>query len=433
MLHQTPPTTRPDRFLWAILLLTAVIRLAFILVIDPNPSVGGADIGWYLEKGQLLATNSLNDPVQTGPIFLLLAGLSRIYFADSAVLVLRLLNVLWHLLLAVAVYHLATRYFGLPQKPRAVARLATLILAISPAFVIEAGAPLTESLFMAILFGVLAAYAPLAQPDTPMLVRQRRVLLVGALLGLAALTRVVIMAFPVLLALHLLVGHGWRRGGQLAALLLLAFTCTLGTWTIYNAARWGRFIIGGEGLTAFAWMGTTNISDARAIDAAIGVDAAAAGQRDGAFVQGFLASLLGDPIGWAGNRAKSLAEAYLQPHNTVYYPGESLKTLTLNWLQTDRTLDGLIQVAEGDSFWPKLVLYLFHFAALGLGLVAALAGLRKDFWQRWPLYALVGYFSAVHFVIYAIPRYLFPVAPVFYLFAALLVLKIASRRAQKTI
>src|SRR5690606_14875471 len=78
-----------------------------------------------------------------------------------------------------------------------------------------------------------------------------------------------------------------------------------------------------------------------------------------------------DPLGWLGRRFTRLARAYLQPHGTLFFPGESLKDLAVNWLQHDRTPAGLLRLTGGEQFWPKLAIYVFYYTSL----LAGLAGL----------------------------------------------------------
>ena len=78
----------------------------------------------------------------------------------------------------------------------------------------------------------------------------------GLLLGLATLTRAVLLLFPLGLAIHLALVY--RRQSLRAILLLLAiYTLVVSTWTVYNRLRWQRWVIGGEGFTAFLYIGAS--------------------------------------------------------------------------------------------------------------------------------------------------------------------------------
>jgi hypothetical protein len=438
-MRTTPPAEQPDErthvaapgqrdlSLPGILLAGIALRLLFILIIDPHPSLAGGDVGWYLEVGRRIITNTQEDAVQSGPVYLFYAGLVQIIFPDDPVRALRLLNIGWHAALIVAVYALGMRYFA-SRLGAGPARLAAFAVAISPAFIIEAGTPLTESVFLGLMFGALAVYAGAGAHPAP-----GRMALVGFRFGLATLTRAVILLFPALIAIHLLRLRGWRGAARLIGVLALTYGMTVATWTAYNLLRWDRFIIGAEGLTAFAWMGATGFTDTQRIDAQLAqTEGFDADNRDPAFIRGISEAVIGDLPGWIRTRLTNLGEAYLQPHNTVYFPGESLKELAQDWLTRDGSLEGLIRLTSGDAFWPKLTLYIFHFWALLAGIAGMILHLRRDFWLPLPLYSYVVYTTAIHLLLLANPRYLFPLEPVFYLFAATASLGMWARLTQRT-
>lgn len=140
-------------------------------------------------------------------------------------------------------------------------------------------------------------------------------------------------------------------------------------------------------------------------------------------------SIRRDPLGWAVHRVKELGAAYLQPHNTAYFEGESIRAAASHWLRRDRSPGGLIDLTRIAAFWPKLVLYLFHWSGLLLGL-AGMATARRGWRTLLPLYGMVIYFTGIHVVLLALPRYLFPLYPVFWMFgAAFLVTQWDRRRS----
>jgi hypothetical protein len=286
-----------------------------------------------------------------------------------------------------------------------------LVVAVNPIFVIETAAVLTENLFLGFVFVALAYYA--WQQDRP---SARSMALTGALLALAGLTRAVALAFPLLLMAHLVHTQGWRRGLRLAGVMGLVLVLVLSTWTVYGLLRWNRFVIGAEGLTAFAWMGATGISDKHETDSQLGA-AATNNERDPEFIRQFIERFTTNFVGYVGTRAGNLIESVLQPHNTTYFPGESLKDLALTWLREDRSPQGALRVVQGDSFWSKLVLYVFHLWALIFGAVGMVLH-RRRWWGLLPLYGYVVYTLAVHSVLFATPRYIFPTEPILILFAA---------------
>ncbi|MBN2305260.1 MAG: hypothetical protein JXQ72_12315, partial [Anaerolineae bacterium] len=283
----------------------------------------------------------------------------------------------------------------------------------------------SEGLFLLFMFGGLMLYVQ--RRPTP-----RWMILVGAVLGLATLTRAVFLLFPVVIAAHLVLTQREPRGQwrRLVLALLLTYGAFVSTWTIYNAIIWDRLVIGGEGFMSMTYQGAEGKASPHELDQALDVSADEPGQdvreRREALREGVIDSVFGDPVGWLSHRVKELAKAYLQPHNTVLFGGKSVKTAMGDWLREDRSLDGLVNMTRLESFWPKLLLYAFHFAGLLLGT----AGLVLS-WRRWrdllPVWGVIAYFTGVHVVLLALPRYLIPTYPVYWMFAALAVVMVWER------
>src|SRR5258708_226374 len=176
--------------LWLVyaVILAILLRLLFVLVLDPSPATGGGDIGFYLEMGPKLVRN-ISPPLPTAPVFLVYVGLVQALFnldPTSLLLTIRVLNIAWHVLLIVAVFVLGKRYFN-----GSVGAVAALIIAVNPFFIIETGQAATESLFVGVLFCGLALYA--VNQDRP---TASSLIITGLLLGLATLTRAVVLFFP---------------------------------------------------------------------------------------------------------------------------------------------------------------------------------------------------------------------------------------------
>src|SRR5262249_32761513 len=153
----------------------------------------------------------------------------------------------------------------------------------------------------------------------------------------------------------------------------------------------------------------------QAVDAALG-NAAINDTRDQAFRQGVLDALKNLPE-YVRTRLSNLLDAVLQPNNTVYFPGESLKAMALNWLQADPCPATLLALTHGDAFLPKFALYIIHFWTL----IFAAVGLwinRRQFWISLPIVGYLAYTLAVHSILIALPRYIFPTGPILILFAA---------------
>ena len=398
-------------------LLALILRLLFIWVLDPSPRFDGGDTNWYMQNGRdLVSTGKTAGPLQTPPLYLVLTGVVQVLvpggpsegraYNDAEMQTLRTLQAFLGALLVACVTILGRRLFS--------ARAgwwAGLVTAISPALIVEAGNLITESVFLALIFGGLAAYEVAGDSR-----RASWYAAAGALLALATLTRAVFLLFPLLLVAHLLLTRR-RDWGRPALTLLISYAALISTWTVYNLVVWERLVIGGDGLLGFVYQGATGKASPREVDERLGIEPERSDKRDEALRQRVREHIFDDPAGWATHRLQELAGAILQPHNTVYFKGESIRDAAADWWRGDRALAGLRDLTRIESFWPKLSLYVFHYTGLALG-AAGMIWARRRWRELLPLYGLMAYFVGIHLVLLALPRYLFPTYPALWLFGA---------------
>ena len=305
-----------------------------------------------------------------------------------------------------------------------------MYVAVSPVFVLEPAQIATETLYIFLLAAGLTLYLErviLAESG-----QRGALVLTGLVLGTATLTRAVLLLFPLGLALHLLLVYGWRRGLRWSLILLLAYSVVVSSWTVYNLARWDRLVIAGEGFAAFFYIGATDAGwqGGAAVDESLNTDLPTeTDDQQDIYRDQAGAIISGDPLGYVSRRVGELASAYLLPHGTLLFSGDSLRELLQNWLRTDRSLTGLMALTQADAFWPKLALYLFHFT----GMLAGLAGMVLTR-QRWrvtlPLIGFILYTTLIHLVLTALPRYIFPTALFWWVFAGVTLIVVLSRRSK---
>lgn len=417
-----------------ILALAIVLRLAHALSLNPLDVYNtGGDSAWYLLNGYALVTGQDNThvtipgaphpgvPVRlaylpTPPLYLLFAGFWQAVLPPAAAISMtRLLQVLMGAALCFFAHRLAA-FFGGERA----GLIAAAALAVSPAFILEAAVVQSETLFMFLAGAGLWLYTrPFAPGESN---PTRRSLIAAAVLfGLATLTRAALLLFPAGLAIHLLLAGGWRRGFRQAALLLAVYALVVSTWTVYNLARWGRLVVGGEGFAAFLFIGATDWQGPDALDAqlaeAAGGDAPGDTQeRQGIYREAAAQIIAQDVPGYISRRLADLTAALLQPHGTIYYGGESLKDLAAGWWMADRSPEGLLRLAQGEWFWHKLVIYIFHYAGLLLGTVGLWLS-RRNWRTALPSFGFILYVLLVHLVLDALPRYLFPAMLCWWAFA----------------
>jgi 4-amino-4-deoxy-L-arabinose transferase-like glycosyltransferase len=399
------------RWILLILLLALLLRLAFALTQDPNAPYADRinDAGWYLGNGYTLITGQ-NPPdmhnevgnLASPPLYFIVIGIPQAILPPAAaVIFVRVLQAI----LSTATCFFAYKLGVLLTNREGAGLLAAGVLAISPVFIIESAQILTETLYIFLIAGGVWLYLENVVQKRPL------AWLMGAALkfALAALTRAELLGFPIVLVIHLFLMRG-RKAWKPAALFLLAFALVVSTWTVYSVARWNRFVIAGEGLPAFLYMGATGLSNAQQVDQSLQA-------TDGSYVEGAQAAISSDPLGWAKHRVSELVNAYLQPHGTTFFPGASLKDAALKWLHEDRTVSGLIALTQGDYFWPKLTLYVLHYAALIAGVVG-IWRYRRAWTIALPMIGFIIYVTLVHLALYALPRYLFPTEVFWWIFAA---------------
>ncbi|HML21023.1 MAG TPA: glycosyltransferase family 39 protein [Aggregatilinea sp.] len=415
---------RRHRVLLAIFAVALLLRLAYGLSQDHDAVFSaGNDSAWYLQNGIWMVTNDLPGPPTTAPLYLLFIGAwQRLLSPDgSAIVAIRICQAILSTLTCFFAYRLAWSASG----ERRAGLLAAAALAVAPVFIIEAAQVLTETLYIFFVMAALWLYvdfaAPPAAPDrTPW----RALVAAGIVFGLATLTRAIPLLFPFGLLIHLLLLRGWRRGLVQAAALIAPFVLVVSTWTIYNLVAWDTFVIGGDGFASFLYIGAREWEGPEATDQQLAEDVPELSpdeltnpDRDDVFLTGAQRAISEDPVGYVTRRVKQLASAYLQPHGTTFFDGPSLKDMARDWLTDDRSLNGLRDLISGQGFWPKLALYLFHYTAL----VAGAAGMwitRRRWRSTLPLLGFALYTTLVHLFLLALPRYLFPAEPVWWIFAA---------------
>jgi 4-amino-4-deoxy-L-arabinose transferase-like glycosyltransferase len=397
------------------LIMALIARLLFILVLDPHPDLAGGDVEFYLINGLKLVQNTA-PPLAPAPLYMVYVGLIQLLLPtnnDTIILILRLLNIGWQLAMIACLYGIGLRYFD-----RRTAGCAAFIIALNPIFIIESGLPLTETVFLTLLILAMWVYSG----HKPTL---RYMVFIGALFGLATLTRAAVLLFPAILCVHLVYLHGWRAGLRLSVALLLAYGITLSTWTVYNMVKWNRVVIGAEGIVAFSYMGIVGQQSPQNVDGAAG-NPTTSESRNQALADQVTNSITHNFLGYLKGRITNLGGALLQPHNTVYFKSESIKELAVAWWRTDRSVAGFIALTQTPMFWPKLSLYVFHFWALIFGAIGMLLCWRH-FWPLLPLYGYIGYTLALHSILLALPRYLFPIQPFLIMFATYTTLSLIAR------
>ncbi len=388
-----------------------ILRLIVALGQDPlapyNPARSD-DSAWYLANAYALVTGAQPPTMITDvsrlaspPLYFLFIGIPQAFLTpEGAVIAVWVIQALMSAVTVALAFDTARQLSG----SRRAAALIGWALAVHPALIVESGQILTETLFIFLL--TAAVWLMLRRPMRS-----------APVYALAALTRAVALPLSVLLigVLRLMRCVTWRE--QLVFLVIYA--AGVGVWTVYSAARWGRLVIAGEGLSAFIYLGAAGWDSPQTVDVAL-ADAGALvdGERD--FATAAADAIRADPAAYAARRISELIGAYLQPHGTTFFPGASLRDALAGWWNADRSPRGLAALTMRDSFWIKLAVYMVHYTGLILGAFGFVRAVRQR--ETRPAALLIGaviaYFTAAHLVLYALPRYLFPTAVFWWVLAS---------------
>ncbi len=384
----------------------------------------GGDTSWYLANGEGLLSGAPSgvssygipfyvEVIPVPPLYLIFVGLPQQFLDDAAaIVVIRALQVLMSVAVAWLVADAAARLADSAQAGLVV--LAVMLF--DPSQVLEPTILNTETLYLFWIGLGLWAYVRWQGTTRP---PAHAWATVGLAFGLATLTRAVSLLFPFVLAAHAL--WFWRRqtrvvlGGVL--LMLLTYSATVGIWTGYNALFWGRFVIASDQFMPAVWRGAVSPAgspqenDARLIRPdELPEDC----ERDCKFqvpttryVEQTLETITANVAGYLRLRVSQLLNAYITPHSTILLGGESLRALAAAWLNSGLTWEGLLRLVSGDNFAPKLLIYVFHVGGIALGLLGAWRARRRPRLALIPL-AFIAYTTALHVVMLALPRYIFP-------------------------
>lgn len=418
-------TDRRFRLALIVIMIAAVsLRLYWIGVADPSPRLEGGDGPFYLTLGRSLALGEgVPDSwsLAVGPVYpIYLAFFYAILPVNLVVQAARVGQAIIDSLMCAAVYGLAARIFD-----KRCGLLAGGVLALDPRFIVQTGSITTETVFIFFLMGGVWAFV---SARTASRWQGRGYAAAAVLLVSAALTRAAALPLLVLYAGSLLLPKPSRRQLVQAAIVAGLGVVLAGGWMLKTYRSTGQLVVISDGLGGNFWMGSRSdgqwhgqLDFQRELD-----DLKARYGGRAAYIEDALKTIAGDPAAYARLLVVKAGRAYLQPSGTVAFPGESLKEMALEVLNGRARLGDLL---NGESFWPKLMIYLFHY----VGLIGGVVGLwlsRREWIKALPLLLPIVYFSAAYTVLTIIPRYLLPVMPFYMILAAYAAVALYDRRRQ---
>lgn len=398
--------TQRSRIVGIVLVVSLLCRIVFILVTDPVFGINnGGDAQFYLQVGRDLAAgyDYSQIPIPVAPLYLLVLGLpQRVLSVDQTILLVQIGQALMMTGATYIAYRLA---FALTQNRRMA--LVTLIgLATSIAFLTESAVLLTETFYICfVLAGMWVYVGGFMSEAHPPLRRGLMLALSGIFFGLAALTRPVVLLFPVGIAIHMIL----LKRQRLIPVLLAAYLFMALSWTAYTSLHYEWTVVGSNQFIPAVWRGAVEGDTSPQInDQILGEDT---------YIEQTNDIIRANPVSYISLRSRELAGSYWQPHGTVIWGDSvSIRALAVAWMQDGYSAQGLWRLVTAEAFLVKLLIYIWHYIALIGGIVGM--WLTRDRWQISLVFiGFIAYTTLLHFVSLAIPRYLFPTYPFFWIFA----------------
>ncbi len=397
---------------WWLAAAALALRLAWVLLANPNPSLAGGDGPFYLHlanqiaRGNGMQFNGMPMAV-VGPVYpAYIAGLQLLVGEPLIQETARVGQALLSAVLALVLYAIGCRLHS-----SAAGLWAAGLFALDLRFIVEAGSISTETLFSLMLMLTVLAYLQARAHAKP-----AWWMLAGVLAGLTALTRAVAQLLPFVLLAHVWLQRRPRVAGRHQLLLLAGFAVAVAPWVARNWVVFGSPSIG-EGGAAHFWLGATG-SGMWTGNEQMMVDVErlriAPGSPQFAYLADAFHTILGNPARYIGLRLQRMLGAYAQPFGTVAVAGVfgdvSLKAAAGTW----RTAVAMLGY---PVFWLKLWIYLWHFGSVLLSAACVARYWRKPGVWLLPL-LVIGYMSVLYAMLTIIPRYLFPVMPLYVVLAA---------------
>ncbi len=397
---------------WWLAAAALALRLAWVLLANPNPSLAGGDGPFYLHlanqiaRGNGMQFNGMPMAV-VGPVYpAYLAGLQLLVGEPLIQETARVGQALLSAVLALVLYAIGCRLHS-----TAAGLWAAGLFALDLRFIVEAGSISTETLFSLMLMLTVLAYLQARAHAKP-----AWWMLAGVLAGLTALTRAVAQLLPFVLLAHVWLQRRPRVAGRHQLLLLAGFAVAVAPWVARNWVVFGSPSIG-EGGAAHFWLGATG-SGMWTGNEQMMVDVErlriAPGSPQFAYLADAFHTILGNPARYIGLRLQRMLGAYAQPFGTVAVAGVfgdvSLKAAAGTW----RTAVAMLAY---PVFWLKLWIYFWHFGSVLLSAACVARYWRKPGVWLLPL-LVIGYMSVLYAMLTIIPRYLFPIMPLYVLLAA---------------
>jgi 4-amino-4-deoxy-L-arabinose transferase-like glycosyltransferase len=407
--------SRHTQLLVLILLLAAVLRLLWIIIMPTKPvsDFGEFDrIAASVATGQGYVSADGNPTTYRPPGYpLFLAGIYAVFGHNG--LAARLTNVLLGVVTCFLTYLIAAQLFG-PQ----IGLLAALIVAGFPSHILYGNLLATENLFIPLLLGAIAAFLQAIRQQAT---HRGYLILAGVLLGLATLVRPAAVLMPIVWGIVLL-GRGIGVKHTLATISLVGgvIVAIIAPWTVRNAIVADKFIpVASEGGITFLAGHNERATEGHYSLEGPAFDELFAVERTEADLDAYAYKLAFRFI-----RNHPRTEIALLARKFYHFFKDDVSGVNWNAQSATRSFPRWLM------FGSKGVAQAFYGTVAVLAILSLLfRPFPGDGWHTL-LYALFIYWTAIHLMFYGKDRFRLPLMPVFAIFAAVTLRSMWDRRSR---
>lgn len=393
----------------AIFALAVILRIAYVLCFPLHTAVGDAyqydTIGWNIASGAGFSMIPGIPTPERAPGFPFFLSVLYFIFGHS-LLIATLAQATLGALTCLLLYDAAKRLFD-----EGTAMAASLLACFYPVLVVYTGLLLSETLFTFLLVLCLDLFVRSENGE-----KRIWLILSGAALGLATLTRATTILFPAAIFIALFLS-GAGRTLKKSALVFLAFVLVILPWTMRNYAQFKVFLpVATGGSTCLFATGRM--------------------AEGGTYAQGFEEIA----VKWKDFEGTSEFTAGPEPHitfdrqlkveglkkikgNLSAYCLVVLKRIPKYWLSSHSSVFGVDQPLafyyEKGTYFPIMVrgaLLLFHSTILIMTLFGMFYA-RHSF-KKWAIFPIVFLYFNMHASFDLCPRYFVPIFPFMLMFCA---------------
>ena len=404
--------------IYLIFVIALIVRLSFVLFFPPLYAADTGqfdDIALNLTKSNGFSLSSGISTAARPPAYpLFLAGIYSLF--GQSHLAVKLAQAILGAISCIIIYLIGKEVFN-----RKIGLWSGTAMALYPPLISTAGFILSEELAI-FLLAISIFFLTRA-------VKRKQVsyyILAGIFLGLTTLCRPITLLFPFFLYFILLSSSYRKREFICISIFLLSMIGTVTPWTIRNYIKFNAFIPGQTDRGVILWAGTHLPADGPG-GMPYGVTSAHKEYKDPRDGEAFLKVR-------EGLLAVEADKAYYREgiKNIFNNPSGYLQLCLEKFKRFWFWIPGGVEVLKP---YPKVKLGItaIYFSILLSAVWGVWVGLKENWRDKLPMLAIISYFTIIHTLIFAIPRFRLPIMPYVLIFAVVGFLRILDWKGREKV